>query len=228
MLALGLLAAPPRCNGRQCKILAAQPAAEAWQEGQKRPRLKDARAKRIDDGDRALPHRLRQARRADARGRIELQRIGKGGIESPPQNADRLQPGDGANHQPAIGNSQVLAFEQHDAEIAGDVGVLVVGLVERPGRHDRDASFRIGGGIDQRVAEAAEEASKAMDMHLAVNVGQRARRGDAVLQREAGARWRRPARVPMRCRRTRGGSLRRDCPTTCSISSSHGCRLNMK
>ena len=42
----------------------------------------------------------------------------------------------------------------------------------------------------QRVAEAAEEAGEAVDMHLGVDVGQRARGGDAVLQREAGARRR--------------------------------------
>ncbi len=65
VLALGRLPAPPRRNGRQQKIVAAQPAAEAWQESQESPRLKDARAKRIDDGDRALPHRLCQTRRPD-------------------------------------------------------------------------------------------------------------------------------------------------------------------
>ena len=73
---------------------------------------------------------------------LQFERIGEGGVHAPPQHADRLQAGDGAHHQPAVGDGQVLAFEQHDAEIAGDIGVLVIGLVERAGRQDGDAARR--------------------------------------------------------------------------------------
>ncbi len=190
VLAFRRLPAPPCRNRRQHQVLATQPARKSWQEGQERPRFHDARAERVDHRDRALPNRLRQPRRADARTAVELQRIGKGRIEAAPYNADRLQPGDGANHQPAVGDREVLALEQHDAEIAGDVSVLIVRLVERSRRHDRDAPFRIGRGIDQRVTEAAEEAREAMDMHLAIDVGQRARRSDTVFQGKTGARRR--------------------------------------
>ncbi len=48
----------------------------------------------------------------------------------------------------------------------------------------------VGDHAVQRVAEAAEEAGEPMDMHLAIDVGERARRGDAVFQRKAGARRR--------------------------------------
>ena len=101
-----------------------------------------------------------------------------------------FRPDDGAHHQPAVRDGQVLAFEQHDAEIAGDVGVLEVGLVERAGRQDGDAAVGAGDHAVQGVAEAAEEAGEPVDVHLAIDVGQRARGGDAVLQREAGARRR--------------------------------------
>ena len=49
-----------------------------------------------------------------------------------------LRPVDGAHHHLAVGDGEILAFEQHEAEIAGDVGVLEIGLVVLAGREDGD------------------------------------------------------------------------------------------
>ena len=56
-----------------------------------------------------------------------------------------------------------------------------------PGRQDGDAGVGVVGEALQRVAEGAEEAGQAVDVRLGVEVGEDARGGDAVLQREAGA-----------------------------------------
>ena len=78
--------------------------------------------------------------------------------------------------------------QQHEAEVAGDVGVLEVGVVERA--RASGSPTRASGSSEQalqRVAEGAEEAGEAVDVRLGVEVGEDARGGDPVLQREAGA-----------------------------------------
>ncbi len=57
----------------------------------------------------------------------------------------------------------------------------------RAGGQDGDAAGWPGDHAVQGVAEAAEEAGEPMDIHLAIDVRQCARGGDAVLQRKAGA-----------------------------------------
>ena len=136
---------------------------------------------------RALAQRADEAGRAEARGGVELERVGEGGVEAAPEHADRAEAGDGAHHDPAVLDGQVLALEQHEAEVAGDVGVLEVGVVERARGQDGDAGVGLVGEALQRVAEGAEEAGEAVDVRLGVEVGEDARGGDAVLQREAGA-----------------------------------------
>ncbi len=85
---------------------------------------------------------------------------------------------------------EVFAFEQHEAEVAGDIGVLEIGLVVLAGGQDADAAVVPARIAVQRVAEIAEEAGEPMHMHLRIDVGEGARGGDAVLEREAGARRR--------------------------------------
>ena len=57
----------------------------------------------------------------------------------------------------------------------------------RAGGEDAGAGVGVVGEALQRVAEGAEEAGEAVDVGLGVEVGEDARGGDAVLQREAGA-----------------------------------------
>ena len=124
---------------------------------------------------------------AEARGGVELERVGEGGVEAAPEHGDRAEAGDGADHDAAVLDGQVLAFEQHEAEVAGDPGVLEVGVVERAGGEDGGAGVGLVGEALERVAEGAEEAGEAVDVGLGVEVGEDAGGGDAVLQREAGA-----------------------------------------
>jgi len=188
--ALGRLAAPPRGDVGQDQRLAEQGAGDPRHEGEQRPGLEHARAEGVDQGDRALPQRADQARGAEPRAGVELERIGEGGVQPPPEHADRSEAGDGADHDPAVLDGQVLAFEQHEAEVAGDVGVLEVGVVERAGREDGDTGVALVREALQRVAKGAEEAGEAVDVVLGVEVGVDARGRDPVLQCEAGARGR--------------------------------------
>ena len=143
--------------------------------------------------------------------RVELERVGEGGVEAAPEHADRPEAGDGAHHDPAVLDGQVLALEQHEAEVAGDVGVLEIGVVERARRQDGDAGVGLGGQALQRVAEGAEEAGEPVDVGLGVEVGEDA----AWWRRGSPARSRRPRapgcgrRAPTSCRRGRGRSRRR-------------------
>ncbi len=112
----------------------------------------------------------------------------EGGVEAAPEHRDGAEPGDGADHDPAVLDGQILPLQQHEAEVAGDVGVLEVGVVERPRRQDGDARIRFVGQALQRVAKGTEESGQAMDVGLGVEVGKDAARRHPVLQREARAR----------------------------------------
>ena len=129
--------------------------------------------------------------RADAAVVAQLQRIGEGGVQAAPEHADRLEAGDGAHHHLAVLDDEVLAFEQHEAEIAGDIGVLEIGLVELARRQDADAA--VGRARHGRCSASRKSRKKPASRWTCISridVGEGARRGDAVLQREAGARGR--------------------------------------
>ena len=187
---LGRLAAPPGGDVRQDQRLSEQRAGDARHEGEQRPDLEHAGAERIDDGDRSLAQRPDQPGRAEPRAGVELERVGEGGVEPAPEHGHRDQAGDGADHDPAVLDGEVLALEQHEPEVAGDVGMLEVGFVEPARRQDGDAGVAVLGKALQRVAEGAEEAGEAVDVVLRVEVGVDARGRDPVLEREAGPRGR--------------------------------------
>ncbi len=102
------------------------------------------------------------------------------------------RPGDGAHHHPAVGDGQVVAFEQGEAEVAGDVGVLEVGVVERPGREDGDPRRRA------RPTGPAARRGRCGRSRRAARRGPR-RRG-----RRRPGRWRRGSRARSPSRRAPG------------------------
>ena len=187
MVALGRLAAPPGRDVGQKQLLVAQRAGDLRHEGQKRAGFQNAGAERVDQRDVAAPHGADHAGRAEARGGVEFERVGEGRVEAAPEHVDRREPRDRADHDAAVLDREVLAFEQHEAEIAGDPGVLVIGVVHQAGREDADAAVAVGAQALERVAEGAEEAGEAVDAGLGEEVGENPRRRHAVLQREAGA-----------------------------------------
>ena len=195
------LAAPPGGDvGQQQLLAAAARAQSSRQEGEQGAGFEDARAERIDHRDRAVAQRLDHARRADLRLRVELERIGEGGIQAAPQHADRLQAGDGAHHHLPSDDGEVLALEQHEAEIAGDIGVLEIGLVELAGRQDGDAA---------RSARAPCRAARRGSRGRSRPADGRASRHRC---RRARASWRRGSRA--RSRRPTAPACGRPAPTS--------------
>ena len=131
--ALRGLAAPPGGDVGQDERLAEQRLGDAREEGEERAGLEDAGAERVDEGDGAGAGRADEAGGAEAGGGVELERVGEGGVEAAPEDGDRAEAGDGADHDAAVLDGEILAFEQAEAEVAGDPGVLEVGLVVRAG-----------------------------------------------------------------------------------------------
>ncbi len=149
MVALPRLAAPPRRHRRQRQVLAEQVPAQAGQEGQHRRRLEHAAAERVGHGDAAGPHRLDQAGDAERRVAAQLQRIAEAVVHAAEHDVDRLQALDRLQEDGLVADGQVAAFDEHEAEIAGQIGVLEVGLVEGARREQHDAR-RVGRSRRQR------------------------------------------------------------------------------
>ncbi|MCY1239586.1 hypothetical protein D9M72_523870 [compost metagenome] len=161
--------------------------ADRRQEGEEGACLDDAGAECVDDRDGAGAKRLDDAGCADMRGLVELEGICKGGIKAAPEHAHRLEACDGSHHHPAAQDRQVFTFKQHEAQVAGDIGVFEIGLVGDAGRKHGDAVIRMQLAALKRVSELTEEARQSVDMGFGVEIGEGARGRDPVLQCEAGA-----------------------------------------
>jgi hypothetical protein len=121
---------------------------------------------------------------------IELEGIGEIGVEPAPDHFELLQPRDGAHVERIVAHGEIGALGQQEAEISGEEGMLEIGLVERPGGEHRDARIGRRRKRGELRAQALEEAGEALDRQGPVDFGQRARHGEAVLQRIARARRR--------------------------------------
>ncbi len=92
----------------------------------------------------------------------------------------------GVNHDAAVDHRQIFAFEQHEAEIAGDIGVFIVGFVCRAGGQNADAVVAGMFHRLQRIAEGAEEGGETVNRGFGIkNIGEGARGGNAAFKREA-------------------------------------------
>ena len=134
VFALRLLAAPPGRDIGQEQIFAEQAPRQAGHEAHHRRRFGDAGAERVGHRDIALAERLDEARHAELRAAVELQRIGEIGIDAPPDHVGAFQSGDGAHMDLAVARRQIAALDQHEAEIAGEIGLFVIGFVIGAGR----------------------------------------------------------------------------------------------
>ena len=87
----------------------------------------------------------------------------------------------------AVAHRQVAALDQQEAEIAREIGVLEIGLVQRPRRQQADARRLAAGLRRQRAAPGLEERREPLHLHRRIEVRHGARERDAVLQRIAHA-----------------------------------------
>ena len=219
-VALGRLTAPPGRHRRQQQLLAEQLAAERRQERQERRRLDHPGAERVGDDDVAGADGIDEPGDAEEGVAAQLQRIAEAVVEAAEDDVDRLQAFERLDEDAAIADRQVAAFDEREAEIAREVGVLEVGLVvaapasaARPWPVARApaparSACRAARGRRRRAAESRQSRNAS---------GRLCEEDDAVLERVAGARRRLRAIGEHRPtgRRARARDRRRACAGRC-------------
>ena len=100
---------------------------------------------------------------------------------------DRLETGDGANCRLVAMDNKIAAFEEKQAQIAGEIGVLEIGLVVGPGREQPQPRAVRTGQLVEHFAKALEEGRQALDIHRPDDVRKGLLIGDPVFQDEARA-----------------------------------------
>ena len=98
----------------------------------------------------------------------------------------RLSPGHGADEDAVVARGQVFALDQEEAEIAGEIGVLEIGLVHRPGREHANPGIVLAVEAGQLVLQRLEERRVAEHPQAAIDVGNPVGQREPVFQRIAG------------------------------------------
>src|SRR5258708_212619 len=143
-----------------------------------------------DTGDHhcAIAHGLHQAGHAKPRTRIELERIGEVGVESPHQHFGTLETGHRADEDAILADSQILAFDQQEAQIAREIGVLEISLIHGPRREHADPRIILAIERGKLGLKSLEERRQPLDLEPPIDLGHDARQREAVLPPIAGAR----------------------------------------
>src|SRR6516165_11849116 len=119
-----------------------------------------------------------------------LSSSGEVGVEPPHQHFGALEAGHCADEDAILADGQILAFDQQEAQIAREIGVLEISLIHGPrGEH---ANPRIILAIERGKLglKSLEEWRQPLDLEPAIDLGHDARQREAVLERIAGARGR--------------------------------------
>ena len=125
--------------------------------------------------------------RAEARGGIELERIGKIGVDAPQQHLGALQAGNGTDKDAVVAHAQVFAFDQQKSEIARKISVLEISLAHRSRRQQANVRVVLAAEGGELGLERLKERCDAFDARGAIDVRDGARQRQAVLDRVAGA-----------------------------------------
>ena len=108
----------------------------------------------------------------------------------PQQHLGAPQAGNRADEDAVVAHGQILAFDQQEAEIAGEIGVLEIGFIHRPRREQANARIVLAIERGKLGLEGLEKRRDAFDTRGAVDVGHRARQRETVFDRVTGARGR--------------------------------------
>ncbi len=185
-----LFAAPPRSDRGHAQRLAEQFHARAGQESGQRGRFEQAAAQGVGHQHLAGAYRLQQAGDAQCRIAAQFERVAEIIVEATQDGMHAAQPGQGLQIDAVAAHRQILAFDQRIAEIAGQVGVLEVGLVVRAGREQDDQRgspvASLGSPLRQTVLQRAEERRQVLYAEFAEFFGKQTRHDDPVLQRITG------------------------------------------
>ena len=191
--AVARLAAPPGLDRLQPQRLAEEVTGDRREETQQGGVLQQAAAQRVGHRHAAPTHAVEQPGHAELRLGPQLERVAPVVVDPAQDHVDRLRRGQRALPDTAAAHGQVVALDQRIAEIAREIRVLEVGLVERARREDHDPRLparRSGGDGRQALAQRAEEHRHAVHARIAEQRGQDARDHHPVLERVACARGR--------------------------------------
>ena len=180
----GLVAEPKRLHAGQRQLLAEQPARETRQHRRPHRRLDAARAGIVDDPHVAGAGGVEQSGDAEARRRLEFERVERAPVLAAQQHVHALQSLQRLEEQDAVAHRQVAALDQRAGQFAGEHDVLEPELVVGAGG-EQGESGPLGasrGEALQRVLPGVEERSEAPRRVGAEQFRERAREGAAVLQ----------------------------------------------
>jgi hypothetical protein len=113
-------------------------------------RLEKGAAQRIGHHHRAGTRRLQQAGHAQRRIGPQFQRVAPVVVQPAQHAVHRLQAFDGLQVQALAAHRQVAAFDQRQAQVTRQVGVLEVGLAVGAGRQQHDARRGRAGHLARR------------------------------------------------------------------------------
>jgi hypothetical protein len=185
----GALAAPPAGQRRQFEFLVQQMARKRRQKAQEGGGLQEAGAGRIGHQDVAGANRLQQPRHAQARIGPQLERVQELVVQAFEDAVHRFQTLQRLQVQALVAHREVAAFDQCQAQIACQVGMLEIGFVVRAGGEQHDARFTFAGAhraqaFHQRLVGGGQP----LHPQVAEGLGEEARDDQPVFQQVAQAR----------------------------------------
>ncbi len=190
LLAHCRIAEPPRRDIRQRERLAVDGFRQCRQKREQPARFREAAADRVGDHNLAVAYRLRDARNAKPRPRVEFERVDEVAIEAAQQNVGAPQAGHGADEYAVVAHRQVFAFDQQKAEIARKIGVLEISFVHRPRREHAHAGILMSRQSGQRRLHVLEERRVTQHAEVAMDFRNAVSHGETIFERVADTGWR--------------------------------------
>ena len=81
---------------------------------------------------------LHETGNAERRIRPQLQRIAVVVVQTAENRVDGTQPGHGLQEHAVVADGEIAPFDERESELPGEIGMLEIGLVVRPGRQQHD------------------------------------------------------------------------------------------
>ena len=186
------LAAPPGRDRGQDQAPAEKPLGDGGQKAEPGRRLEHTAPERVADEHVTEAHRREQPRHAERRIGAQLHRVAEIIIQPAQDGVHALQSGERLQINARVTDGEVVALHQGKPELAGDIGVLEVGLVERA-RREYHRNGLVAGIPQELRAQRREERTEWAHVHDLREMRKRTAHDLPVLQRIA--RTRRPLRT---------------------------------
>ena len=156
------------------------------QKSQQGGRFQKRRPRRIGHQHIARPYGLQKAWHTQGGVGPQLKRVEVLVVHPFEQTMHRHQPAQGFKKQPLVAHDQVAALHQAQAQVAGQIGVLKIGFVVRPGGQQGDVgSIASRAQCLEAVHERAVSGGQPLHLQRLKSLGKLARHRQAVFQQIA-------------------------------------------